>query len=246
MAEIDRLTKELRKYLYSKDTEINEIDKISLQKSLFSLLRECIKQKEYEVEIGSYRINLSPEQIMVEYENEETSIRISETDVYYETSRETEIRYFIVGPSENTEEFPASSPVIRVTGLVTNIDGDCEERYNIELFNIDENIMDYINIPSNMKLSPYTEPTKYAIILIKPVSVHEKRVDASTFFKQEKIIPVTYDIKKDKYIRSPLVKEYNPVDYTSLLPTLENRKNIVSFIYSPIVEFYTEYITNNY
>lgn len=244
--EIEKITKDLRKYLYTKETEIQDIDKIGLQKGLFSLLRECIKQKEYEVEIGSYRIDVSPENIMVEYENDETSIRISEKDVYYETTRETEVRYFVVGQPENGEEFEPSSPVIRVTGLVTNIDGDCEERYNVELFNIDENVMDYIQIPANMKLSSNTEPTKYSIILVKPVSIHERRLDAITFFKEGKVIPVTYDSTKDKYERAPLVKEYTPADYTSLLPTLENRKNIVSFIYSSIVEFYTEYITNNY
>ena len=41
--EIDKIKKELRKYLYTNDIEINNIDKISFQKILFTLLRECIK-----------------------------------------------------------------------------------------------------------------------------------------------------------------------------------------------------------
>lgn len=244
--EIDKIKKELRKYLYTNDIEINNIDKISFQKTLFTLLRECIKQKEYEVEIGSYIINVNPEETMVEYENEETSIRITKNDVYYETNRETEIRYFIpTYLSNQSDTFEPESPVIKVSGLVTNIDGDCEERYCFELFNTDEDIKTYLEIPSNIQISPYTEPTKYSIILTKSVSVKDQRLDVFKIFKENKVIPVIYNPKLDKYLKTSSIKEYSPSDYTTLLPNLDNRKNIVSFIYSSIVEFYDNYLKNN-
>lgn len=246
MKEIEKISKRLRKYLYTNNTEITDIDKTSFQKEMMLLIRECIKQKEYEVEIGSYTINIDPENIMVEYENDDTSIRITKNDVYFETNREVEIRYFIPSNVQSiNDEYNSDSPVIRTTGLITNIDGYCEERYNLELFNIDENIMDYINIPSNMQLSPYTEPTKYSIILVEPISVNDERLDLINIFKESKVIPVIYDKAKDKYLKTSFHKEYNPNNYSNLLPNLENRKNIVSFIYNLIVDFYNEYINNN-
>ncbi len=243
---IEKLTKDLKKYLYHNNQELTEIDKISFQKALFTLLRECIKQKEYDIEIGSYHINLNPLDTIVEYENDDTSVRITKNDAYYETTRETEIRYFIpdIIPSFN-DTYGPESPVIKVSGLVDNIAGDCTESYSFELFNIDEDISTYLNIPENMEISSAVPPTKYNIILKRNITRNDKRLDVIKIFKENKVVPVIYNPKLDKYVKTSYEKEYNPDNYSSLIPDLTERKNIVSFIYSQIVEFYDLYLNNN-
>jgi len=246
MTKIEKLTQDLRKYLYATTDEISSMDKIAFQKSLYSLMRECIKERDFEIEVGSYIIDINPDDISVTYDNDETLITVTEDYMAYETSRETEVNYYVIKRSSlESSEFSPESPVIRITGIVDNIEGLTKESYNIELFNLDENVMNYVNIPSNMQLSPYTEPTKYSIIVTRPITRTEKRFNVYNLLNPEKVIPVVYDDIKDLYLKTSPEKEYNPADYTQLLPTLDNRKQIVNYIYSLIVEFYTDYIKNN-
>lgn len=248
--EMKRKISVLKTNLYKESEEIDNIDKISLQKNLFELLRECIKNRIYTVEIGSYQININPEELSVKYETDDTVIEISNEDVYYETTRELESRYFVISNTIQ-DEYPIDTKSVNVTGIVTNIDGDCEVHYELELLTNDEDhIRKYITLSNfNISGSQYSSEEvtdEYSVIIKKGINKTDKRIDAIDFFLPNNAIPVIYDLKENKYIRDTNERKiYNPSDYSIFLPTLEEKKNIVNYIYSSIVEFYTEYINNN-
>ncbi len=248
-AELNSRIKNLKLVLYKENEEIANIDRISIQKNLFSLIRECIKEREYIVEIGSYEINVSPSNLYVKYENDETVIEISSDDVYYETSRETECRYFIIS-NEYKKEYPRNTSVIKVTGLVTNVDGDSTEFYEFELItDKEDNIKNYLTLSNfNVSGAIYSSESNsnYSAIIKKEVDRNSQRTDVIDFFLPNAVIPVTYNLQEDKYIREDNKRRiYNPNDYRILIPNIDDKKNIVNFIYSSIVEYYTEYINNN-
>lgn len=55
--------------------------------------------------------------------------------------------------------------------------------------------------------------------------------------------PVTYNRNKDNYVRRTI--SYESKTYDNLIPTLDDKKLITSYLYGLIVEFYTEYVNNN-
>lgn len=253
----DYMTEEMKKKisllkanLYKGLDEVESIDKISLQKNLFELLRECIKNRVYSVEIGSYEININPEDLSVKYETDDTTIEISNEDVYYETTRELECRYFVID-NNIQDEYPFETKAVRVTGIVTNIDGDCEEHYELELLtNEVDKIKNYLTL-SNFNVagcmySSEEATDDYSAIIKKEIKTNDKRTDVIDFFLPNKAISVTYEPNTNKYIRDTNQRKvYNPSDYSVLLPILEEKKNVINYIYSSIVEFYTNYINNN-
>ena len=62
---LEDIKKELHKQLYLENTETESIDELALKKQLYLLLRECLKEQEYEVTIGSYKINITPKGLSV-------------------------------------------------------------------------------------------------------------------------------------------------------------------------------------
>ena len=70
--ELKNKTENLKKILYN--NEFNDQDRLIIQKNLFELLRECIKSQVYEVEVGSYILNINPKTLSVKYETPETII----------------------------------------------------------------------------------------------------------------------------------------------------------------------------
>lgn len=250
MTELELKINNLKKNLYSDNEEIVNIDKISLQKNLFELIRECIKEREYIVDIGSYEINVTPADLSVKYETEETIIEISNEDVYYESTREVDCRYFVITNDQNSE-YPLSNKAIRVTGIVTNIDGVCEEHYEFELLTDEvDDIKNYLTLSNfNVSGASYSSEeisTNYSAIIKKEIKRNDKRTDVIDFFLPNRVVPVFYDYKNQKYIREASERKvYSPSDYSILLPTLDSKKNLVNYLYSSIVEYYTEYINNN-
>lgn len=249
MSELKKKINNLKKNLYQNNSELDNIDKISLQKSLFELVRECIKEREYEIEVGSYTIDVTPADLSVRYETEESVVEISNADVYYETTREVESRFFVV-TNEPYEEYPSNSKVISVTGIVTNIDGDIEEHYEFELLNNqNDDIRNYLTLSNfNVSGAVYSGEevaSPNSVIIKKAINKLDTRTDVIDFFIPNKVVPVTYTIENDKYIREANRRVFNPSDYSLLVPTLEEKKKLVNFIYSSIVEYYTEYINNN-
>lgn len=248
--ELENKKNELYKLLYNNDEEIIEIDKSSVQKKIFELIRECIKEKEFDIEIGSYILNVLPESLSVKYETEDNIIEISNKDVYYETTRETESRMFLL-TTDIADEYQPTIPAIEVTGVVTNIDGDCEELYQFGLFtNTPDDVKKYITLtPNDENTNPVTysgteTETPYSVVIKRRVNPNLSLTDVKNFINTNNIVEVLYDYTNQKYIR---VKENIRVinSYKELLPSLDDKKNFISFLYNTIVNYYREYMNNN-
>ena len=232
---------ELHKLLYSN----TEIDEITLKKQLYLLLKECIKEREYEITIGSYEFNITPQKLSVKYNTDNTVVEVSNEDVYYESTRDTETRFFCISQVKRSE-FLMDTPLIRVTGSVTNIDDICEEHYLFELYTDDEedSIRNYLNLPSDTKISELNLDPQKAAMVHRKVKREDLRTDVIDLLVSDKVVQVFLDTIVEKYKALPERKEYNPNNYTELLPTLEDKKKTIRFIYGAIVDFYSEYINN--
>lgn len=243
--ELEKKIKGLKKCLYKNNTELNSIDNVELQKALFHLLRECLKERTYEIEVGSYLININPKELSVKFENTNTTIEISNEDIYFETIRDIETRYFCISQMKK-DDYLLETPVIEVSGIVTNIGGVFEEHYMLELLSdTEDNINNYLELPNDMKISSSSYNDNYHIMIKRRINRTDSRTDVSDLFVPNKVVPVYYDALVGKY-KTQLEKiHYNPNDYTILLPLLEEKKNIVSYLYSSIVEFYNDYINKN-
>lgn len=242
---LEDIKKELHKQLYLDNQENEHIDEISLKKHLYLLIRECLKEKEYEVSIGSYKINITPKNLSVKYENEQTKVEVSNDDVYYKTIRDTETRFFCISQMKKNE-YLMDTPLIRVTGSVINIEGISEEHYLFELYTDEEDsIRNYLNVPADTEIEELNLDPDKAVMLKRRINRKDKRTDVIDFFVNDKVVPVFLDTIIEKYKTLPDRKEFNPVDYSTLIPTLDSKKKIVSYIYSSIVEFYSEYLKEN-
>ena len=244
MKELEKNIIKLEKSLYHNNQEITDFNKIDVQKNLFSLIRECIKEKNYIVNVGSYEFNINPSNLSVKYENDETIVEISSEDFYYETTRETEARFFVIA-DEDKEIYPSDSKVIKVTGIVTNIDGMCDEHYQFELFNDDNNIKNYLSLIDGAEYQAKDIETNSSVIIRKEIFISNPRTDVTNFFSNSNIIPVTYNLYEDNYVKNIVEKEYIPNNYSLLIPTLDKEKSNVSFLYNSIVDYYTEYLNKN-
>lgn len=232
---------ELHKLLYSD----KEVDEVTLKKQLYLLLKECIKERKYEINIGNYEFNITPQKLSVKYITDNTTVEVSNEDVYYETVRDTETRFFCISQVQKSE-FLMDTPLIRVTGSVTNIDDVCEEHYMFELYTEEENdsIRNYLQLPNDTKISELNLDPQRATMVHRKINRNDKRTDVLDFLDTNKVVPVFLDTIVEKYKTLPEKKEYNPNNYTELLPTLDEKKKTIRYIYGAIVDFYSEYLNN--
>ena len=242
---IETIKEELHRLLYLENTVNNTLDEISLKKQLYLLIRECLKEQEYNIEIGSYKLNVTPKDLSVKYESDQTTIEMSNQDIYYESIRDTETRFFCISQMKKSE-FIMDTPIIRVTGTILNIDGICEEHYLFELYTDEEDsIKNYIKLPEDANIRDINLNPDKAMMVTRRINRNDIRTDVIDFFVPDKVIPVFLDTIIEKYKALPDRKEYDPVDYRDLLPSLDSKKKLINFIYSSIVEFYSEYMNNN-
>jgi hypothetical protein len=242
--EIENRIAELKKFLYHSPEE-KEIDKIGLKKALFLLLRECLKERYYVIEIGSYKIDVTPKNLSVKYNSNQTVVEVSNIDVYYETIRDIETRFFCISQIKR-DEFTMDTPVIRTTGIVTNIDGTCEEHFNFELYSpTEDNIKNYLSLPKNVELIEPLLPDDYQASVRKYIKITDPRTDVIDYLNKEKVVPVFLDTTVEKYKTQVDRREYTPNNYSLLLPRVEEIKSIISFIYSSMVDYYVEYMNEN-
>lgn len=238
---LEEIKLELHKILYSLD----DIDENNLKKNLYLLIKECLKEKEYEIKIGSYEINIIPKNLSVVYKSDQTTVEVSNEDVYYESIRDTETRFFCISQLKKSE-YLIDNPLIRVTGSVANIGGVCEEHYLFELYTDEEdNIRNYLQLPLDTEISELKSESNKSIMIHRKVNRTDKRTDVVDFFAPNKVVPVFLDTIVEKYKALPERKEYNPNDYSQLIPSLESKKRVVRFIYGTIVDFYSEYLKEN-
>lgn len=241
--EIENKIGNLKNCLYNASQEINTFDRVAMQKYLFELLRECIKEREYTIEVGAYVFNVEPSHLSVKYETDETIVEISNEDVYFETTRELEVRYFAL---EDKETYSIDVPVIEVTGMITNVNGVMEESYELELLTEkEEDIKNYLDTLSGGFV--YSDPSvssSYNVIISRQIKRDTPRFDVYDLFKLKSVVPVMYDYVNDCYKKEELRHIFHPNNYSNYLPSLNDKKDLVSFLYSSIIAFYSEYINN--
>lgn len=239
--ELDNKIFELKKHLYPNENQ-KELDKVSLKKALYQVLRESLKSNKYEIKIGDYTINIAPKNLSVVYESVHTTVEVSNEDVYYETIRDLETRFFCISAVKK-DEFLNGTPAIKSTGIVTNIDGICEEHIYLELYTDEEdNIRKYLSLPKEFKVVEQPLTNDYIITVKREINIDSPRTDVIDLLDKNRVVPVYYDSFLDKYKTQVDRREYNPNNYSILLPSVDDKKIMVSFLYSTMVEFYTEYI----
>lgn len=243
MNKIQEIINELKKYIYYNKIENSDFDKVNIQKNLYKLLRECIKNKVYEIEIGSYKLNIKPDELSVKYETENTLVEVSKDDVHIENVSETNIEYFVIAPAES-EEYSITIPAIMVEGVISTYDNTYEEIYEITISeDIEDNIRNYINLNNRFEYASNEFDNKYSVIIKRNITSETKYTNIYDIFNKKIVKPVTYNKNKDNYVRRTI--SYESKTYASIIPTLEDKKLITSYLYGLIVEFYTEYVNNN-
>lgn len=244
-SELENIIIELYGNLYNDKEEKDNIDELTLKKNIFRLIRAGLKEKIYEIFIGNYELNIAPKNLSVKYDSEQTIVEVSNDDVYYETTRDLETRFFCISQVKRSE-YLMDTPLIRVTGTVTNMDGVCEEHYMFELYTDEEDeISNYISLPSDTKVSEINLDRTRSMMVYRKININDPRTDVIDFFTPDKVVPVYLDTIVEKYKAQPDRKEYNPNNYTNLLPSLTDKKRIIRFIYGTIVEYYSEYLKEN-
>ncbi len=231
--------KELEEILNNDKKEITENE---LKIVLYNLLRECLVRRQYELQIGNYTINLTPQQLGVVYEDDYSYMEVSNDDIYEETERFTEVRLFVIDKNKDKEEYDASiSKVIRVEGTVLNTNGECQETYNLQLlspFETDE-IINYIKPDAGT----IKQESPTSLYITRPVTREKPRTDVVDFLAGDNIIPVTYYEGQNIYIPNrDYYKIYEPNNYTELIPDNSRRLKVAKMIYSSVVEYYTEFM----
>lgn len=227
------MIEELKKLIYP--IPKNEIDKISIEKNLFKLMRASILEKQYEKEVGPYILNFNPQDIKVFYENDFTKIEMSNKDIYYETNRPLETKYYCL--SNNLKEsYSPNEPYYIVNGNIININGTIEEHYSIELETNNPNltITDNLNLPSSFKIITNDEN---GLTIYREIKPDEKRTNPLNFFNNS-VRSVFYDEKQDLFINKDTYKDET---YRKYLPELQKEKEIVTFIYQTMKNFYSKY-----
>lgn len=243
--EMENRILEIKKYLYPNDEIKYNIDKNQVKKALYQLLRECLKTRQYIVKIGSYTIDVTPKNLSVKYESEHTTVEVSNEDIYYETIRDIETRFFCISQIKK-DEFLIDNPIIRTTGIVTNINGIFEEHFSFELYSqTEDNIKNYLSLPSNVELVEQPIPDDYVATVRKHIKLNDPRTDVIDYLNKEKVVPVFLDTTVEKYKTQVDRRQYTPNNYSLLLPRVEEIKSIVSFLYSSMVDYYVEYMNGN-
>lgn len=243
MNTINEKINDLKKYLYFNKLEETNIDKVNIEKSLFKLLRECITNKVYEIEVGQYYLNISPNNLSVRYENNDTLIEVSNEDIHIEDTQERNVEYFVIIPIEE-EQYNIEIPAIMVDGVISTYDNTYEEIYEISLSDdIEDDIKNYLTLSSGFTYAETDFSTKDTAIIKRNITPETPYVNIYELLNKKIVKPVTYDIDNDNYIKRTITS--NPLNYENIIPKLDDKKLITSYLYGLIIEFYTEYINNN-
>lgn len=235
--------KNLQRDLYPNDMGANVINRTDIQKNVYELLKQCLVEEQTEVDIGSYNININPRELAVTYDTGITKIEVSNYDVSYETERMTEKKYYVVS-DYNKSFYDIKSKHIIVEGRVLNYNGTCEELYQIELVttNDNDNIKNYITLLDGFEYLEH-ECTNNIAVICRRVLRDERKFNVSRLFNSDKVRAVI--LHENKFIKSLEANYTINEDYSRLMPTLNRQKEVISFIYSTIVNFYNEYVKLN-
>ncbi len=234
---------ELKNYLYFNKIEDSDIDKVNIQKSLYKLLRECIKNEVYTATVGDYTINIDPHNLSVIYETDSIEIEVSSEDIHYEQTHATPDEYFVISKTEE-ESYPINQPAIIVTGAIDVYDDIYREYYEISLSeDIEDDIRNYIILSNNFSYTNDQFDTKYTVVLSRNIKSTTPVFNIYNLFNSKVVKPVTYNQVDDNYLKR--TSSINNKTYEDIVPSLSDKKLITSYLYGLVVDFYTDYINNN-
>jgi hypothetical protein len=217
-------------YTILKSQNINETE---LKKDVYTILRASLKNKKYELSIGEYYFNLTPKDIIIRKDTDDTLIEINNDEIYYETERNTESRFYIL-TDQNQNEYNIDTPAIQIEGHVMNIINNKRVEYIFKLINSPENynIRNYI---INNKIELIDKKTA---ILTIDIDNDTPMIDYEDYLDKTKIKKVFLDYQKNKYIIKD-IKE--PNNYIIYLPDISKQIVTLKKIYNYVIDFYNEY-----
>ena len=224
----------MEELLISLESVLVNDDYEKIEEKLKHVLRESFKRRILKITAGSYQIDFDPRKISVVYENPNTYIKVADNDIYYETERENNVRYFIIS-NDKKDQYDIQTPCIKVQNYVVSINGEAKENYYIELLAEDETIdlKNYLKDVQN-----FNEVTSFDAEISREVSKNSNHFDLMNLFDEKNIIPVTYSYFDDCFIN---YQEQKDKDYEILLPDVTNQINKLKKIFFIIIDFYKEY-----
>ena len=190
------MIEELQKLIYP--IPKNPIDKANIEKYLFKIMRTSILEKKYEIEIGPYILNFNPDNLKVFYETEFSKVEMSLQDIYYETSRPIETKYYCL-TNEDKDTYSLDIPYYIVEGNIVNINGITEEHFSLELITNNPNL--------NITDSLFTTGDKYvyydeqqALFIKKDTYIDETyQKYLPNLSKEKEIVAFIFNTMKDFY-----------------------------------------------
>lgn len=238
---INEKIKELKNYINFNKIEESDIDKNKIQKCFFQLMRECIKSGMSTIEVGSYTINIKPEELAVIYDADDTYVEISNKDIHKENLIPMGISYFVINPTEQ-DEYPITTPAIRATGTISTYDDVYEEIYELVISDdINDDIRNYIILNNGYTYSESEFSDKYNVTVKRTITDKTPYIDIYDILNKNIIHPVTYIPETENYVKRTVDTDKS---YKNLIPSLNDKQIITSYLYSLIVDFYTEYMNN--
>ena len=213
--------------------DLNNVNETQLKKEIYSILREGIKNHQYEISIDNYLLNIDPNDISIKYEIPSTLIEIDSDSVYYELERDLDIEYFCV--SDKKDNYPLSTPTIQVSGHILNINGNNRVDYVLDFLNSnDQRISNYIIRNQNTEVV-----TDESAVISFDVKDTTPIIDFTNYLDLTKLVPVYLQYKENTYIN----RELNNIDetYSKYIPDVSKKIVIMKKICNYIIEFYNEY-----
>ncbi len=218
---------DMEKVLYS-DNNREEI----LKKNLYTLLKECIKEKEYNVKVGEININFNPSNIRVKLNTQNINIEISSELEYYDTTVYSPIDYYVF---ESKKELPGYVPAISVSSEILNIKEQLFHNIIIKPITDDIVIDSYVINATKIE-------NNIATIKI-PVNKNDQIINIENYLEMNNLYHANYLFKEDKYIVEP--KQVDLKTYDDYKLDITQQRELISTIYKYIIEFYNFYLKNN-
>lgn len=218
---------DMEKVLYSNNNK-EEI----LKKNLYTLLKECIKEKEYNVKVGEININFNPSDIRVKLNTQNINIEISDELEYYDTTVYSPIDYYVF---ESKKELPGYVPAISVSSEILNIKEQLFHNIIIKPITDDIVIDSYVINATKIE-------NNIATIKI-PVNKDDQIINIENYLEMNNLYHANYLFKEDKYIIEPKQEDLKTYDDYKLDVT--QQRELISTIYKYIIEFYNFYLKNN-
>ena len=214
----------------NKIEDINEQTINTIEKSLFELLKEGLKNKEVIIEVAPYKINLTPQNLEVVYKD-----YIKIPNKVDSSTVVDNISYYLIRPTkERNMLYSSFNPIIRLKNIISIQDNIPRELLNIELLNGDGyDLKDYIedslddNVIGNKTTGSFN------------INEKAERLNFEKYIIMNDLLPVYYDKESDSYLATSeeIVKE----PYEKVIADIEKNKKIVKVLYDSLVKFFEKY-----